>query len=97
MVKGAAFLLELARIVVLLFLTLFLLDGLERAVFGTFGEPRPSLLRGVGNFALFVVLYRNALQFNGWYKSERSRRLGRAWTMGLILMASGAILSSAWT
>lgn len=45
------------------------------------------LLGSIGILFLFFVLYRNKLQFSGWYNGMRRNKLSRAMTNGLIMVA----------
>lgn len=41
----------------------------------------------VGIYILLFVYYRNRLQFTGWYKGKRSKKLSKASTWYLIIIA----------
>ncbi|WP_151733071.1 hypothetical protein [Paenibacillus tengchongensis] len=76
MAKLGRFVLELLRIMVLLALVLVLLGNLESGLFSMlYGRETSPWLFAAGNLLLFLVLYRNKLQFGGWYRPERNVKL----------------------
>lgn len=93
MLKLFSFIFELIRIILLLAFTMLIFGGIERYIYQfIFGEPIYHWLMLIGNFILFFVLYRNYLQFKGWYKSSKSEKLDRFTTRSLIIIAIALIL-----
>ncbi|WP_219836778.1 hypothetical protein [Paenibacillus sp. R14(2021)] len=85
--------LELLRICLLLAVALYVLDGAERYLLRDMpGQPAAHLLRGLGNFLFFFVLYRNRLQFRGWHSSPRNKRLTLPVTAVMVMAAIALIL-----
>lgn len=68
--------LELIRIIVL-FLLLGAIGGLfVESIYTSFStEPKYFWLGYIGILILIVVLYRNKLQFSGWYKGKGMKKL----------------------
>ncbi|WLR52064.1 hypothetical protein LC040_03885 [Bacillus tianshenii] len=97
MKKLITFLLELVRVIVLfgLLLTLFgwLNEQLLIMMTGT-SEIRTSLglLQAIGFLLVIIVLYRNKLQFHGWFKSGDERPLSKKATKRL-LMTAGLLIA----
>lgn len=93
MLKPLLFLVELARILGILVLGGTLLWMVELTVYNQVGLDGPSYagVAAIANLLLVFVLYRNVLQFNGWYKSERAAKLPYAATLS-ILVLSGILL-----
>lgn len=80
--------LELVRII----LILGILGALGWALIGnlyTTSEAVASFswLAAIGILILLFVLYRNRLQFSGWYKGKRRQKLPKAATVSLIISA----------
>lgn len=79
--------LEMVRILVLLLLFLFVAVNIEQAIFRSViadwdASPNYYWWMYLGNFILFFILYRNKLQFSGWYKQD-SYKLSRKTTYSL--------------
>ncbi|WP_238652410.1 hypothetical protein [Paenibacillus piscarius] len=86
--RMAVFLIEMVRMVVLLVLTLLLLGATEQWLFTMLYGREGFLYTAVpGNVLLFAVMYRNHLQFKGWYRSEQNLKLNPGWTRGLSVTA----------
>ncbi|QHW29955.1 hypothetical protein GZH47_03300 [Paenibacillus rhizovicinus] len=86
--------LELLRICVIALIFYYITDAVERLVFHGLNQDKGSVwLRGLGNFALLFVCYRNWFQFKGWYKSGRNRKLSTRTTASLVI--AGVILVAA--
>lgn len=84
MVKLGSFMLEMVRMLVLLLLVSALLGSLENGLFKMIHnrEAIPWLFTA-GNLLLYFVLYRNKLQFQGWYRSAHNRKLKTVTTVML--------------
>ncbi|QHT60807.1 hypothetical protein GXP70_13180 [Paenibacillus lycopersici] len=94
--QGRAIVLELLRICVVAALWLYLAAAVERHLFQKLelsGEA--AVTRASGNLMLFYVLYRNWLQFRGWYTSSLNRKLGKRVTALLVVLGLAAIAASA--
>lgn len=97
MLKLGSFILELLRMFVLLILTLLILGGLERFIYSILlGTPLYNWSMGIGNIVLFFILYRNHLQFKGWYKSVKNQRLSTSITRSLAVISLMLIVISIW-
>lgn len=97
MAKWGSFVLEMIRLVILLVLSLLVLGGVERAVYeAVFGHPVYHWTMTAGNLLLFLVLYRNYLQFKGWFKSENNKKLNKATTRGLVTVSAVLLLLPIW-
>ncbi|WNS41131.1 hypothetical protein [Paenibacillus sp. MMS20-IR301] len=93
MSKVATFIAEMIRMAALLLLTLLLLGSVEQWIFkALYGWNGYLYTSAIGNFLLFFVLYRNYLQFRGWYKSEKNQKLKPFWTRILGISALLLIL-----
>ncbi|WP_438448208.1 hypothetical protein [Gorillibacterium sp. sgz5001074] len=84
--------LEILRVMVLLFLFLWILDGLEsfliRRIMGETQEYT-SILLFFSNLLLFLVLYRNKLQFSGWDPSYiRKKKLSPRRTASALIASA---------
>jgi len=69
---------EIVRIIVLMVLFISVVDWLGSAVYGYFDldDGRSTLV--LGSFLLFFLIYRNYLQFTGWYRSTENKKLPKA-------------------
>jgi hypothetical protein len=93
MSKFATFIAEMLRLVVLLVLTLGVLGGVEQWIFKMlYGWTGYLYTAVIGNFLIFLVMYRNYWQFKGWYKSEKNQKLKPVWTRSLSTAALLLIL-----
>ncbi|MBS3680424.1 hypothetical protein KGF86_09370 [Ornithinibacillus massiliensis] len=80
--------LELVRIIFLLALFGVVGGYIIGSVYTTFQISSDySLFGSIGILFLFFVLYRNKLQFSGWYNGLRRNKLSRTITNGLIMVA----------
>lgn len=90
-----SFILELLRIILFMAILLAVLGWAERFVSQLIiGEARYHWLMMFGNLILFFIFYRNKLQFTGWYRSSRNKKLNRFTTKGLLLLAISMIVIS---
>lgn len=97
MMKLGSFILEILRLCVLLIVTLIVLGGLERLAYEAIvGHPIDSWSIGIGNLMIFFVLYRNYLQFKGWYKSEKNQKLHPLTTRILTVISLVLIMIPMW-
>lgn len=69
------FLLELVRVVIILFAGLALLFFVESKLFMIALEGAPFFLLLFANMILILVFYRKKLQFSGWYKGKEVKHL----------------------
>ncbi|WP_429842531.1 hypothetical protein [Brevibacillus sp. FIR094] len=88
------FLLELIRVIIILFAGLSLLFFVESKLFLITLEGTPFFLLFFANLLLILVFYRNKLQFSGWYKGKEVKRLSPRATNVLIVVALLAFISS---
>ena len=95
MLKFLSFIFEILRIIILMALVLLVLGWTERYIFQLiFGEPIYHSLMTIGNFIIYFIVYRNYLQFKGWYKSIKNKKLNRFTTNCLLIVAITLILIS---
>ena len=93
MKKVISLILELCRLIILLVLTLYVLNLLERNLTKIItGRTDFYWSMTIGNIFLFFVIYRNFLQFNGWYRSEQNIKLNRMTSIMFILISIGLIV-----
>ncbi|WP_078502292.1 hypothetical protein [Paenibacillus selenitireducens] len=82
MKKIVLMLLEFLRIIIMMFFFVSIVTNLERSfyepLFHWYGEFHFPLF--VGNFMLFLVWYRNRLQFSGWFTHDGQEKLSRKMT-----------------
>ncbi|QQE74803.1 hypothetical protein KDJ56_02120 [Brevibacillus composti] len=76
----ARFLLELIRVVLVMFLGLMILGQIENVVYAWIGAVPNWWAAFVANFLLLLILYRNKLQFSGWFPSNTGRPLSKTAT-----------------
>lgn len=80
--------LELVRIMFLLAFFEVIGGYIIRSIYATFEISSDYMLFGfIGILVLFFVLYRNKLQFSGWYNGMRRNKLSKAMTNGVIVAA----------
>lgn len=97
MLKLVSFIFELLRLCTLLVLTLFVLGGLERMIYQLiFDQSIYHWSMALGNIIIFLVLYRNHFQFQGWYKSENNKKLNKISTRSLIVISLGLLIIPIW-
>lgn len=76
MTYSTRFFLELIRIVAIFLLGGALLNTLIPLIFSTFGiEKMNIVLISIATLLLLFILYKNNLQFSGWYKSGDQKPL----------------------
>ncbi|AMA74377.1 hypothetical protein P4S93_15395 [Aneurinibacillus thermoaerophilus] len=84
-------LLELIRVVLVLVIGNAILWILERSVYVALGVNVESnlylVLTSIANLLIIFILYRNKLQFLGWYKGNKNR-LPKATTIFFLLSAA---------
>lgn len=76
MTKLWAALFEVIRMMILLMIIVAVLGEVEQRVLSSimpWHDYYGMILLG-GNVLLFLVLYRNKLQFHGWYRSDKTQR-----------------------
>lgn len=67
--------LEILRILFIFAILGAILGGFLNAIYSSFEVGTYSWLGGVAILLLLFVLYRNKLQFSGWYKGEGKKKL----------------------
>jgi hypothetical protein len=77
------FLLEMARVLFYLFVGMAILWYLDVEIYKWFkiNLHEHFLLVGIANFLLLLIVYRNHLQFSGWFKSNLNKKLPRSVTI----------------
>ncbi|UVI29023.1 hypothetical protein [Paenibacillus spongiae] len=82
------FILELLRVIVILLLGGAVLDALIKHVYSWFGitlDHNPYVwLVWLAIYLFIYVLYRNSLQFSGWYKGSGRIKLSKPMTLSLV-------------
>lgn len=80
--------LELIRIILLLGILGVFMGFIVNNIYGYFrvdlGNSYLGLLPGVSIFIIFFVLYRNKLQFSGYYKSDEQVKLSKRVSISLV-------------
>lgn len=83
--------LEILRIICILLIFGGLLSALLNYIYSTLGininKNESSWLRWIAIYFLLFVLYRNKLQFSGWYKGKEQRKLSKSISFSLIFCA----------
>ena len=91
MVGGLRGILEIAR-VIFLFIIFYLITGNIFAYIykklGTGYSVANGFMLIISIFILFLVIYRNKLQFSGWYKGKGREKLSKKATKWLISSAT---------
>lgn len=98
MTKLASSILEIIRMMIIMLIFVMVLGSIEHQILKSWipWNGLYSLFLFAGNVLWFLVLYRNRLQFSGWYRSAATQhKLSRNTTR--IVMALGAILIAAPT
>ncbi|WP_303969694.1 hypothetical protein [Sporosarcina ureae] len=94
MKKGLGAGLELIRIAIILLIIGGLLGGLVNLIYASFGinvdDTNGAWLVGISILIILFVLYRNKLQFSGFYKGDQKVKLPRI--ISTILISSSIIL-----
>ncbi|MGM1045109.1 hypothetical protein SAMN05661091_2195 [Paenibacillus uliginis N3/975] len=88
--------LEMVRMMIMMFIVVALLGEVEQRISSTLIQWQDfyGLFLLAGNLLLFFVVYRNKLQFHGWYRSsETQRKLSGKVTRGCITVAIVLILT----
>ena len=90
-VKNMRTLLELLRIIFILFIFITVCGAILNGIYSiSEAEKTYAWLGGLSVYFLFFVLYRNKLQFSGWYKGEGNKKLPR--TVSTILIVISCLL-----
>lgn len=98
MMKLVTFIFEILRLIILLALTLLILGKVEQTIYQLiFEKPIDNWSLHIGNIIIFLVIYRNYFQFNGWYKSEKNIKLNKVEIRILISISFGLITIPFWT
>ncbi|MEJ8548829.1 hypothetical protein [Brevibacillus borstelensis] len=83
--------LEIIRVIIILFGGFFVMGYVEREIFQLVGVNIDSfgvwLLTACSNFIFLFILYRNKLQFSGWYAGKHRVRISKKATITLSLIA----------
>ncbi|USG64901.1 hypothetical protein NDK47_22695 [Brevibacillus ruminantium] len=92
-------LLEYIRTIIILCIGFSVLGYIENEISISIGiidinSFKVWLLTGISNFLFLFVLYRNKLQFSGWYSGEQNVRLSRKTTTILILVATALLFTT---
>ncbi|EFU39922.1 hypothetical protein PVOR_21624 [Paenibacillus vortex V453] len=93
MTKLASSILEMIRMMIMMMIAAPILGSIEQSILTSWIPWKESyfLFLFSGNILWFLVLYRNRLQFSGWYRSsETQRKLSRNTTR--IVMTLGSLL-----
>ncbi|ARF18651.1 hypothetical protein [Sporosarcina ureae] len=94
MKKGLGAGLEMIRIAFILLVIGGLLSGLVKLIYIGFGlkvdDSNGAWLVGVSILFILFVLYRNKLQFSGFYKGDENVKLSKR--MSIILVSSSIIM-----
>lgn len=94
MKKGFGAGLEMIRIAIILIIIGGLLGGLVKLIYSGFGinvdDTNGAWLVGTSILIILFVLYRNKLQFSGFYKGEEKVKLPRR--VSTILVSSSIIM-----
>lgn len=88
-------LLELLRIIFIFSILATLLGGIPHAVYSNIGidTDKYGWTAMIGVFILIFVLYRNRLQFSGWYTGKGREKLPSVVSKTLIISAIILLLS----
>lgn len=96
MTKLASSILEIIRMMIIMLIFVMVLGNIEHQILKSWipWNGLYWLLLFAGNVLWFLVLYRNRLQFSGWYRSAATQhKLSRNTTR--IVMALGMVLIGA--
>jgi hypothetical protein len=87
--KPILFLLELVRIVIFLAIGYGILGWIEQLIYSPFRIKMENyfLYYLLGNLLISFIFYRNVFQFRGWFKSDENKKLSRALTTLLSIVA----------
>ncbi|OIJ16840.1 hypothetical protein BKP45_02740 [Anaerobacillus alkalidiazotrophicus] len=88
-------LLELLRIIFIFAILATLIGGIPHAIYSNIGihTEKYGWTAMLGVFILIFVLYRNKLQFSGWYEGKGREKLPIAVSKTLIISAIVLLLS----
>jgi len=86
-------LIELIRVLMLLLIGFGAFAAVELSIFESLRLPSNILLLALANTIVVFILYRNVLQFSGWYRYQNKKLSTRmTWTLAclaaLIIVAS---------
>ncbi|MDQ0353045.1 hypothetical protein J2R98_002906 [Alkalibacillus filiformis] len=84
--------LELLRLAAIFFIVGGVLSFMFINIYGVFGIESSTFV-GVGVMLVVFVLYRNRLQFSGWYNGKQRKRLSTSTTRWLVAGSLVLILS----
>ncbi len=92
--KIGPFILELLRVLLIVMAGTPLLIGIETWLYSLAGKNIFDFtwMPATANIIIIFVLYRNVLQFGGWFKSKQNKRLGKIYSRILILVSLVLIL-----
>lgn len=95
MAKLASSILEMIRMMIIMMIFVMILSNIEQQILEQWisWEGMYYFFLFIGNVLWFAVLYRNRLQFSGWYRSKMQEKLSRKSTW--ILMSLGTIFIAA--
>ncbi|QOY36620.1 hypothetical protein AWH56_002790 [Anaerobacillus isosaccharinicus] len=88
-------LLELLRIIFIFAILATLLGGIPHAIYSNIGidTDKYGWTAMLGVFIIIFVLYRNKLQFSGWYTGKGREKLPKTMSKTLVLCAIVLLLS----
>lgn len=88
-----SFLAELMRVLIILFLGIYILGKIELHIFEGFKLESNFWMIFIGNIILVFILYRNRFQFSGWYKYG-NKKLSTRVTWVLVFIAASLLAGS---
>ncbi|WP_280771413.1 hypothetical protein [Salipaludibacillus daqingensis] len=104
MKKSLQFILEMLRLIFILFLILLFYSLINTFIIETAGGFEIFegtnlltvffLLQTGGLLVLMTIFYRNKLQFTGWYKGEHFKPFSKKLTQRLLILSISAIIGS---
>lgn len=96
MTRFFSFLSEIIRILLLWFLFMYAVHFLVHELFTFPLSDTSDLLLTFSMYLAFFILYRNKLQFAGWYKSTRNTPLPRYVTISITATSILSFLLALW-
>ncbi|WP_206099699.1 hypothetical protein [Longirhabdus pacifica] len=94
--KAVLFIVEIMRILVILFLGMFILTKIEIGIYELIWKKEfidiNYYLMWIGNVLVIFLVYRNKLQFSGWYKSNVHTKISGKWlwmNIGIVTICIG--------
>jgi hypothetical protein len=89
-----SFLLEFIRVLFIFIIGSAVLIGLETWIFRISGREALDYawMLGIANIVFIFVVYRNVLQFSGWFKGIKVKKLNKVITYVLLTIAFALIL-----